>query len=112
MKKQLTMKEFANQITLIYKNFVTEFTEELNTEQPQNVPLILVTAAVLNDNAWLKLEQFWNIWYIFVAAAVFQELIPFIVVSELQLLNISEKLVVPVKSNVPATVVKVKFEQP
>ena len=31
MKKQLTMKEFANQITLIYKNFVTEFTEELNT---------------------------------------------------------------------------------
>jgi len=31
MKKQLTMKEFANHITLIYKNFVKDFTEETNT---------------------------------------------------------------------------------
>ena len=33
MKKQLTMKEFANHISLLYKNFVSEFKEEIIVEE-------------------------------------------------------------------------------
>ena len=33
MKKQLTMKEFANHISLVYKNFVSEFKEEIIVEE-------------------------------------------------------------------------------
>ena len=33
MKKQLTMKEFASHIALLYRNFVSEFTEEITVEE-------------------------------------------------------------------------------